>query len=269
MAPPGGRSMLQGASPDCGTPDPARRRLLTLAAAGVAIAISGCATPTGTGDAIDARPPPAAGSVFVFDVRNGYTAALQARAELSFTATGARLDGYAYAEAGNAGFGRALAPIVAREFDAEGRLLAWVRGDGLRTTFEPALRVLPPLAAGSQRQDAIARDSDGSRPRQVTLMLRVGRWETVRVPAGEFRTLRIERDLFMGDSDFFRTQTERQEIDWYAPELGIAVRSSEDSRHLDLAMGGGGWRGARGAQLRRGDWLVRELAERPAAPPGR
>jgi hypothetical protein len=245
---------------------PVYRRMRRTVLLALAASTSGCATLVGTGanESIDLRAAPAAGSTFVFNARNGYNRELlPARAALRFAADGARLDGYPYEEASNAGFGRALAPIVARQFDAEGRLLAWERADGLRTVFDPPLQVLPiPMVPGrALRQDTLARDSDGTPARRVIMVARVGQWETTRVPAGEFRVLRVERDLYLGNAEFFRTETLRQEIDWYSPELGIVVRSSEDSRHQDLAMGNS--RRNPFASVRRGDWLTLELAELP------
>ena len=85
----------------------------------------------------------------------------------------------------------------------------------------------------------MARESDGSPPRRVIVSGYVGGWETVKVPAGEFRALRVVRDSFLGDQRFYRTETTRKEVDWYAPSIGVVVRSVEDSVNEDLMSGGG------------------------------
>jgi hypothetical protein len=53
---------------------------------------------------------------------------------------------------------------------------------------------------------------------------RVVGWETVRVPAGEFRALRVERRMRLGDWDQFRGETWRAETEWFVPEVGAPVK---------------------------------------------
>jgi hypothetical protein len=130
------------------------------------------------------------------------------------------------------------------------------------------LRTLPfPLVPGqSIRQDVLARVDGEPRPRRVVMIVRIGGWETVDVPAGRFRALRVTRDLWLGDFDFHRTETHRLEIDWYSPDAGAVVRSSEDSGHQDLMMGRSRFGGAPPA--RRGDWLIRDLDATAASTQG-
>jgi len=49
-------------------------------------------------------------------------------------------------------------------------------------------------------------------------------WETVKVPAGEFRALKIERVMLLGDYDHYRSQTRLTEHEWYVPEIRGAVK---------------------------------------------
>ena len=233
--------------------------LAMLAAVAVSIA-SGCMTLEGgeSGPAVDAMAMARPGSELTYRITNGYNGEPRAPAVHRFDATGSRFEGLAYEEAGAGGFGRPIAARVAQQFDARGDLVAWERADGSRTTFDPPLRILPfPLVPGQTvRQDVLARVDGDPRPRRVIMVARVGGWETVDVPAGRFRALRITRDLWLGDIEFHRTETRRTEIDWYSPDAGAVVRASEDSGHQDLLMG----RGRFGeATTRRGDWLIREL----------
>jgi hypothetical protein len=85
----------------------------------------------------------------------------------------------------------------------------------------------------------------------------VGGWQTVNVPAGEFRALRVVRDSYLGDHDFHRSETIRSETDWFAPSIGAVVRSEENSFVEDLLSGVSDHGGAR--QIFRGDWLRWEL----------
>jgi hypothetical protein len=238
---------------------------VVLAAAVISIA-SGCMTLERgeAGPAVEAAGAVRHGSELTYLVRNGYNGELRATAVRRFDNEGSRFEGLAYEEAGTGGFGRPEAALVAQHFDARGDVVAWERADGRRTTFDPPLRALPfPLVPGqSVRQHVLARVDGEPRLRRVIMIARVGGWETVDVPAGRFRALRVTRDLWLGDFDFHRTETRRTEIDWYSPDAAAVVRSSEDSAHVDVLMG----RGRFGAGTeRRGDWLIREL-EAPANP---
>ena len=88
-------------------------------------------------------------------------------------------------------------------------------------SLEPALQLLPfPLTEGKRwRQDVTRRDPQLYDARDVRLLGRVAGWETVKVPAGEFRAIKIIREFYLGDHDPFRRQTKLTEYEWYVPEL--------------------------------------------------
>jgi hypothetical protein len=94
--------------------------------------------------------------------------------------------------------------------------------------------------------------------------VRVDAWvignERIRVPAGEFDTIKIRRAVYPGDSNFARMETQITELDWYAPALGRAVRTERRSTWLDLSQCG-----KDGMCDFRGDWNIYELLEAPAA----
>lgn len=87
---------------------------------------------------------------------------------------------------------------------------------------------------------------------------RVLGWERVRVPAGEFDALKVERSVFAGNMEGSRSQEEIREIDWYVPSVRRAVRTSADSQHFDNSRGGGDGGGEYPLRIR-GDFLVAEL----------
>jgi hypothetical protein len=59
-------------------------------------------------------------------------------------------------------------------------------------------------------------------------------WETITVPAGQFKTLRYVNVIHFVDSDSARTDSVRQETVWFAPEVGRwVVRESRGSYYLD------------------------------------
>ncbi|HYC47605.1 MAG TPA: hypothetical protein VED01_19185 [Burkholderiales bacterium] len=83
-------------------------------------------------------------------------------------------------------------------------------------------------------------------------------WERIRVPAGEFDALKVERYVYAGNSEGFRSQETIVETDWYVPALRRAARSSGWSEHFDTSKGGGDGGGEYPLRIR-GDWLLAEL----------
>lgn len=81
---------------------------------------------------------------------------------------------------------------------------------------------------------------------------RVRGWERVRVPAGEFEALRVQRTIAFQHADRFRQRETRTDTLWYAPEVNRWVRRE--------------WTGSYGTQatLRtnmREDWVAHELID--------
>jgi hypothetical protein len=59
-------------------------------------------------------------------------------------------------------------------------------------------------------------------------------WETISVPAGQFRVLRYTNMIQFRNGDFARTDSVRRETLWFAPEVGRWVaRESTGSYYLD------------------------------------
>lgn len=83
-------------------------------------------------------------------------------------------------------------------------------------------------------------------------------WERIKVPAGEFDALKIQRYVFAGNSDGFKSQESIAETDWYVPALRRSARTQASSEHFDNSMGGGDGGGEYPLRVR-GDWLIAEL----------
>ena len=81
--------------------------------------------------------------------------------------------------------------------------------------------------------------------------------ERIRVPAGEYETIKIKREVYAGDTDYNLRETNIVEMDWYAPALGRSVRVARSSAYIDQSRG-------RRNQLVRGDWDIFELVSAPA-----
>ena len=58
----------------------------------------------------------------------------------------------------------------------------------------------------------------------------VGGWRRIKVPAGEFDAIEVRRQRVRGNAEFFNSQEEIVEVEWYAPSVGHAVASR---RHVE------------------------------------
>lgn len=125
--------------------------------------------------------------------------------------------------------------------------------------FSGALPVVQaPLAPGQSWSARVpARVAGETRSRSVRVDGRVLAAERIRVPAGEFDTLKIDRVIYAGDSDYFISETRIYEIDWYAPALGRSVRTETRSSWSDTRSG------CRRPEhcIFRGNWHLYELIE--------
>ena len=110
-----------------------------------------------------------------------------------------------------------------------------------------------PLETGkkwSNRVDAVIPESGAKR--SVRVDATVNGTEHIRVPAGEFDTIKISRSIYAGDAGFPLSETNIRQTEWYAPSLGRAVRVNISSGWNDISVG------IRNSATR-GDWNVFEL----------
>ncbi|MBI3043856.1 MAG: hypothetical protein HYY78_13645 [Betaproteobacteria bacterium] len=70
--------------------------------------------------------------------------------------------------------------------------------------------------------------------RSVRVDGRVLGTERIRVPAGEFDTVKVRRYVYPGDADYYLPETAVTEVEWYVPALGRAVRTERRSEYQDL-----------------------------------
>ena len=111
-------------------------------------------------------------------------------------------------------------------FSGPGLLARGILSERAEGAMNPPLRLTPyPLREGERWKQQVVRDDVMSREkRQTELAGRVVGWETVKVPAGEFRALLIERYFELGDYDPFRGPTLRYEKEWYSPDVKGTVK---------------------------------------------
>jgi hypothetical protein len=107
-----------------------------------------------------------------------------------------------------------------------GELASGVLNERASGSMEPALQLMPfPLAEGKSWSQKVVRTDPFTKERREMLVTgRVRGWETVKVPAGEFKALKVERTMYLGDYDSFRGITQRTETEWYVPELRGAAK---------------------------------------------
>ena len=107
-----------------------------------------------------------------------------------------------------------------------GRLAAGTLSARAEGALNPPLELSRyPLHEGERWKQTVVRDDVLSGEKRATqLDAKVVGWQTVKVPAGEFRALLIERRIDLGDYDPFRGPTLRWEKEWYAPEVKGTVK---------------------------------------------
>ena len=105
--------------------------------------------------------------------------------------------------------------------------------------YEPAYPALPfPLEAGKKWQSFVkATDPVTGRVNRVRINGTVLGWERVKVPAGEFDTLKVQRTVYAGNHDHFLGEENITEVDWYSPQLGRIVKQASASAHYDSRLG--------------------------------
>lgn len=141
----------------------------------------------------------------------------------------------------------------------DGGLLREVFPGGQTYTYAQPLAVLPlPIAPGaSWSQRVAATDLATGRKSVISLHGKVRGWEKVKVPAGEFVALKVVKDMYLGDEEWWRTQTRRTIVDWYSPDVKWLVKRTTSDEYRDVARGRD--RGFFDNSLIRGDRYVWEL----------
>lgn len=145
--------------------------------------------------------------------------------------------------------------------------------------YKPAFPALQfPLTAGKTWSvTATATDPANGRTFPIRVKAEVLGWEKVRVPAGEFDTLKVRRYVYF---DYFESGVRGEswsiETDWYAPAIGQVARRETNSKYWRLAgleprpLADAGYRFVRAKGDRDGDafprfeqddWLIYELTQ--------
>lgn len=125
---------------------------------------------------------------------------------------------------------------------------------GRQRDFEPAYEAFKfPLSVGQTwRTESKSVDPVTKKLLTFKIWADVVGAEKIRVPAGEFDTLKIVRRVYPNDQEWWRDGTRILETEWYAPAVKRIVKREERSSYVDTASG-------EPPLVRRGDWLVTNL----------
>ena len=219
----------------------------------VLAALTACAAgpsyvPQGAPAAVVAAPP-RVGDFWEYFVRDGYTGAPRgtfrfevvqadpANTLVDVYRDGQRVDAYVYA----AGWNPREMPLTNLQ----------------RFRYEPPFAAYEyPLEPGKVWYRVVnSTDPAKGKTFRTHVQAKVAGWERVHVPAGDFDALKVVRYVFAGNQEFFNSQEEIVQTDWFAPAVNQVIRSEGTSRHVDTSRSGGG----RKPLVVHGDWLIGEL----------
>jgi hypothetical protein len=245
-----------------------RSRTNVLSGCLLALSLGGCATaplsqepPAGMPASVPS-PSIAAGDSWTYRVRDGFTGLPRDDQRHQVTRVGGdRIEVAGTVERGDG----------SQVYDRDWNWLRRPATDLQTFEYSPAYQAFSfPLTPGKRwTSEATATDPRDGRRFPVRIEGRVLGWERVRVPAGEFDALKIERRVFIGYWEYTRRgHSEIHEIDWYAPSVKWAVKreamavifsytgiAANDSGFIRVERSEGG-----GPRYVKDDWFVYELA---------
>ncbi|MCC6535623.1 MAG: hypothetical protein IT531_23985 [Burkholderiales bacterium] len=145
---------------------------------------------------------------------------------------------------------------VTERFTPDGKWVTKARPGYGALEYSPPLEAIPfPLEVGKRwRQRTMSHDRQSGQSYPVLVYGRVVRWERIQTEGSAYHAVRIDRHVFIGDGDFWKTDTQVWETDWYAPSVGRVVRSENTSGYYDLRQ-----TSRAGALWVKGNWNVLEL----------
>lgn len=204
----------------------------------VALLLGGCAAPLSqTPPAGMAATVPApevrVGDAWTYRVQDGFTRLPRGDQRYEVVEVGA--DRIRVANSGERGDGIQI-------YDREWNWLKRPATNLQAFEYTPAYQAFAfPLAPGKRwRARLMATDPADGRRFPVWIDGTVLGWERVRVPAGEFDALKVERNVYF---EYYvsaiRGRSEIREFEWYAPAVKQSVRREASSRYLSIS---GAWR---------------------------
>lgn len=209
------------------------RRLALLAALPLALLALGCATtdqPGDTGGRVATAPTPAVGARWIYRGREGFRSPLVWEETHEVT----RIDAQGIT---------VRVTLKGPSVDVE-RQEIWAAPGLVRTGAlmdietrrfaQPLLRYRFPLAPGATWNQWVENyNQTSNRTGQINRYVRVGDWEKVSTPAGEFDAIRMRVLMRLDDDEFWRYPTTCNYVIWYAPAVGAPVREEKEAEYLE------------------------------------
>jgi hypothetical protein len=213
-----------------------------------------------SGVSVPAAGAPAAGDTYLYRVVNAYSQEVLGQVQYQVSAVDAgRVTVLVSPDSAAAGAERTEA------YTSDGNWLrATIESHGVPVEYEfaaPYPAFVFPLEPGKTWSLRVGASVPAMAVRRsVRVDGRVSGTERIRVPAGEFDTIRVRRLVYPGDEGHnHASETRITETDWYAPALGRAVRTERKSEWIDTSQCS-----QHGGCDFRGSWEVIELVTAPA-----
>jgi hypothetical protein len=209
------------------------RTLARVTLAACAVVLTACATTDEKGDtsgAVAAAPNPAVGARWTYRGREGFrwpvvweethevTAAGAGGLTVRVTLKGPTID------------------IVRQEtLVAPGMVSTGALMDVETRRFAmPLERYRFPLAPGETWNQWVTNFNESlKREGRINRYVRVGGWEKVSTPAGEFDAIRMRVFMRLDDEEFWRYPTTCNYLIWYAPAVGAPVREEKEAEYRE------------------------------------
>lgn len=83
----------------------------------------------------------------------------------------------------------------------------------------------------------VALNPETQRALPITVYSRASGAEKVAVPAGEFDALKISREIYVDDRQWYKSQTVVRQFEWYAPSVSQPVVRENQASYRDLRRG--------------------------------
>lgn len=155
---------------------------------------------------------------------------------------------------GYQGFSNVMPPHVGWQPEAPRRSVYSRLPVAQHYEFLPAYPEFPDrLEPGvSWRGETVSRETTSGRQVKMKVFGKVICKQRIRVPAGEFDTIKLVRQTYLDDANYWHGPTLVETSEWFAPELGRSVKYETRSQYHEIS--------ATDPTVDRGDWTVYELA---------
>ena len=204
---------------------------MTMAA--LAVVLTACATTDQAGDTsgpVAAAPTPAVGARWTYRGREGFRWPVVWEETHEVTAAGANGLTVRITLKGPTIDIVRQETIVAPGMVSVGALMD-VETRRFATPLERYRFPLAPGEAWNQWVQNVNERTD--REGKINRYVRVGGWEKVSTPAGEFDALRLRVLMRLDDEEFWRYPTTCNYVIWYAPAVGAPVREEKEAEYLE------------------------------------